>query len=48
MRLVHYYITEKNTDKRVSTNCSYEKTMEILNKMENKENYKVTYRFVTI
>jgi hypothetical protein len=48
MRLVHYYIIEKATGKKVYTNCRPAKVEEVLQNMKNKENYCIGYKWLSI
>lgn len=48
MRLIHYAVFNKETKERVYTNCDQAKCQEYLNKMDNKENYTVGYKWLSI
>lgn len=48
MRLIHYYIVNKETGKRVYTNCRFSKCEEMLATMENKENFFISHKWVSI
>jgi hypothetical protein len=48
MRLIHYAVFNKTTKKRVYTNCDQRKCQEYLNKMPNKENYIIGYKWLSI
>ena len=48
MRLIHYYIVNKETGKRIYSDCRVAKCEEILATMKNKENYFIGYKWVSI
>jgi hypothetical protein len=48
MRLIHYYIIEKATGKKVYVNCRHSKAQEVLQNMENKEGYYISYKWMSI
>jgi hypothetical protein len=48
MRLVHYYVIEKATGKKVYVNCRFAKAEEFLQGLENKENYCIGYKWLSI
>ena len=48
MRTIIYAIIEKETGKRVYANCRMSKCEEVLATMENKENYKIGYKWFSI
>lgn len=50
MRLIHYHIINKNTKQKIYTNCKFSKCKRILDamKQEDKQNYKITYKWLSI
>ena len=48
MRLVHYYVINKETGKRVYTNCRLHKAEEFLQNLQDKENYVICYKWLSI
>lgn len=48
MRLIHYAVFNKTTKKRVYTNCDQRKCQEYLDKMQDKENYTIGYKWLSI
>jgi hypothetical protein len=48
MRLVHYYVIEKATGKKVFVNCSHIKAQEYLATLEDKESYYIGYKWLSI
>ena len=48
MRTIIYAIINKETHERVYTNCRLAKCEEVLATMENKENYKIGYKWYSI
>ena len=48
MRLIHYAIFNKITNERVYTNYDQRKCQEYLNKMDNKENFEIRYKWLSI
>lgn len=48
MRLVHYYVVEKATGKKVFVNCRHSKAQEYLNTLEDKEGYFIGYKWLSI
>ena len=48
MRLIHYAVFNKETNERVYTNCDQAKCQEYLDKMPNKENYIIGYKWLSI
>ena len=45
MRIILYAIFNKTTNERVYTNCRQSKCQEMLDAMENKENYEIRYKW---
>lgn len=48
MRTIHYYVINKNTSKAVYVDCRQHKAQEFLNTQENKEQFKICYKWVSI
>ena len=48
MRLIHYVVFNKTTLKRVYTNCNQAKCQEYLDKMPNKNDYAIGYKWLSI
>lgn len=48
MRLIHYHVINKETNKREYTNCEQSKCREYINSKENKDNYIITYKWLSI
>ena len=48
MRLIHYAVFNKTTRERVYTNCDQSKCQEYLDKMPNKEDYTIGYKWLSI
>ena len=48
MRLIHYYVINKETNKREYVHHSQAKCQEYINNQENKDNYAITYKWVSI
>ena len=48
MRLIHYHVINKETNKREYTNCKESKCREYINSKENKDNYIITYKWLSI
>lgn len=48
MRLIHYYVIEKATNKKVYVNCRPAKAEEFLQGLENKKNYFIAHKWVSI
>ena len=48
MRLIHYAVIEKSTGKKVCVSCKEQKCKEVLNTLQNKENYRIGYKWVSI
>lgn len=48
MRLIHYSVTNKETNKNVYTNCRREKCVEFLNNLPNKEEFAISYKWLSI
>ena len=48
MRLIHYAVFNKTTKERLYTNCDQAKCQEYLDKMPNKENYTIGYKWLSI
>ena len=48
MRTIHYYVVNKNTNKAVYVDCRQHKAQEFLNAQENKEQFKICYKWVSI
>ena len=45
MRLIHYAVFNKTTNERIYTNCDQRKCQEYLDKMPNKENFEIRYKW---
>ena len=48
MRLIHYSVVNKQTNKREYTHHDVTKCEEYLNTLTDKDNYKICYKFVSI
>lgn len=48
MRTVHYYVINKITGKKVFVNCRHNKAQEYLESLEDKENYFIGYKWLSI
>ena len=48
MRLIHYHVINKETNKREYTNCNESKCREYINGKEDKNNYIITYKWLSI
>ena len=48
MRLLRFAIYNKETNERIYVDARYNKIMEKLNTLENKENYEIRSKFVSI
>lgn len=48
MRLVHYYVIEKATGKKVFVHCRPAKCEDFLATLKNKENYFIGYKWLSI
>lgn len=48
MRTIRYYIVNKNTNNAIYTNCNRKACEEILDKMADKENYAIGYKWLSI
>lgn len=48
MRLIHYSVINKETGKKVYINCRSSKCEEFLETLEDKENYFIGYKWVSI
>ena len=48
MRLIHYAIFNKTTNERIYTDCSQTRCQEVLDKMDNKENFEIRYNWLSI
>lgn len=48
MRTIHYYVVNKETKKAVYANCREAKCREFKESLVDKENYRITYRWVSI
>ena len=48
MRLIHYLVINKETNKKESVNCEQSKCQEYINNKENTDNYAIVYNWVSI
>lgn len=48
MRLIHYYVINKETGKKVYVNCRKYKADEFLANLADKENHYIGYKWVSI
>ena len=48
MRLIHYHIVNKNTNKSIYVDCRKPKAEEFLANLQDKENYFLGYKWVSI
>lgn len=48
MRLIHHYIVNKETGKKVFTHWNEAECRKVLEAMEDKENYFIAYKWVSI
>ena len=48
MRLVHYYVINKETGKRVFTHCRRQKAEEFLQSLQDKDSYVIGYKWLSI
>lgn len=48
MRTVHYYVINKTTGKKVFVDCRRNKAQEYLESLEDKENYFIGYKWLSI
>lgn len=48
MRLCHYSVINKETGKRVFTRCSERECREFMTTLEDKENYYIGYKWLSI
>ena len=48
MRLIHYSVFHKATLKRVYVNCDQRKCQEYLDTLPNKEEYAISYKWLSI
>ena len=48
MRIMRYYIVNKETRKAIYTNCRKDKCEEYLAKMDNAENFAIGYKWLSI
>lgn len=48
MRLIHYYVINKETNEKVYTDCREVKAKEFLANLSDKENYRIGYKWVSI
>ena len=48
MRMMRYYVVNKETKEPIYTNCRKEKCEEYLAKMDNAENFAIGYKWLSI
>ena len=48
MRMIRYYVTNKNTGKSVFTHCHQSECINFMNALEHKEDYAITYKWMSI
>lgn len=48
MRIVHYYVINKTTGKKVFVNCSHIKVQEYLATLADKGNHYIGYKWLSI
>jgi hypothetical protein len=48
MRLIHYSVFNKKIKKIIYTNCRLHKCTEKFNSLENKEDFEIRYKWVSI
>lgn len=48
MRLIHHYVINKNTNEKVYTNCDQAKCIAFLNALDNKEDYVIGFKWLSI
>ena len=48
MRLIHYYVINKKTGKKVYVNCRQSKAQEFLANLTDKENHYISYKWLSI
>ena len=47
MRTIIYFVTNKETNKSIYSNCRLYKCEEKMNSLEDKENYKIQYKWMS-
>ncbi len=48
MRTIRYYVVNKNTNEGIYTNVQEAKCIAFLNALENKEDYKICHKWLSI
>lgn len=48
MRLIHYYVINKNTNEKAYANCDQAKCIAFLNALDNKEDYAISHKWLSI
>ena len=48
MRIIHYYVVNKETKKAVYVNCREAKCREMLASLEDKDNHYIAYKWVSL
>lgn len=48
MRMMRYYVISKNTNEAIYTHCNRSKCEEFITTLDNKENYAIGYKWLSI
>lgn len=48
MRTIRHYVINKTTGKAIYTNCNKNKCIDFINGLDNKDNYTVGYKWLSI
>lgn len=48
MRTIRYYVINKETGKGIYTNCNQSKCVDFMNTLENKEQFKICHKWLSI